>query len=444
MVYATENGADVINLSLGDPAYSPLLDDVVRFALSRGGRGGRRRRQRERGRRSSTRPACRGPSPSPPPGRDGPRRAVLQLRGLASTWRRPGWRSAAPGPEAGYGRPVGHLHGGPPRLRGRGPRPGPPSGGTRRCRSSASSPGPRGTWGPPPDGTRPRATACLQIPSAPGRPAPRPSPSGPPAEHQPVRPALGRGGSSRWRAPPAWSWWWSGGPATARTGGTGGDGPEMAGGGRLGGALADGGPAPRALLAAGHGPGRSADPFAPRGGAAGAGGRPRPRLVRGAGPEGPQVEGPGLLEHRPPVGGTAGADRPADGRVLRLPVPAGPGRSAPRAAPGRAARGLRGADLHRGRPGTGEGQPDGAPRGRGPLPSARRPAAAGRLPDAAALRLRRGRARGWWPPCSTGSRGTYAPAAFFEWPRDGSRAHDLDLVHPLEPPRPGRGTASRS
>ena len=36
IVYAARNGADVINLSLGDPAYSPLLDDVVRFALSRG------------------------------------------------------------------------------------------------------------------------------------------------------------------------------------------------------------------------------------------------------------------------------------------------------------------------------------------------------------------------------------------------------------------------
>ena len=36
MVYAVQNGADVINLSLGDPAYSPLLADVVRFALSRG------------------------------------------------------------------------------------------------------------------------------------------------------------------------------------------------------------------------------------------------------------------------------------------------------------------------------------------------------------------------------------------------------------------------
>ena len=36
IVYAVRNGADVLNLSFGDPAYSPLIDDAVRFALGRG------------------------------------------------------------------------------------------------------------------------------------------------------------------------------------------------------------------------------------------------------------------------------------------------------------------------------------------------------------------------------------------------------------------------
>ena len=36
VVYAARNGADVVNLSLGDPVYSPLIDDAVRFALARG------------------------------------------------------------------------------------------------------------------------------------------------------------------------------------------------------------------------------------------------------------------------------------------------------------------------------------------------------------------------------------------------------------------------
>lgn len=36
IVYAVRSGADVLNLSFGDPAYSPLIDDAVRFALGRG------------------------------------------------------------------------------------------------------------------------------------------------------------------------------------------------------------------------------------------------------------------------------------------------------------------------------------------------------------------------------------------------------------------------
>ena len=216
MVYATENGADVINLSLGDPAYSPLLDDVVRFALSRGVvvvaaagnesgsevfyparlQGDHRRRRRRAGR---------------------PRRPVLQLRAEHRPGGARGGGQQHPGPEAGTA-----LCPAPPWRLPTSPEPrrwsSPAIRGTRRCRFSASSPGPRGTWGPPPDGTRPRATVCCRSPRARST-RPRPSPSAPRRSIRPCGRPRSRW-SSRWRAPPAWSWWWSGGPGTARTAGT--------------------------------------------------------------------------------------------------------------------------------------------------------------------------------------------------------------------------------
>ena len=36
IVYAADNGADILNMSWGDPQFSPLIRDVIRYAHSRG------------------------------------------------------------------------------------------------------------------------------------------------------------------------------------------------------------------------------------------------------------------------------------------------------------------------------------------------------------------------------------------------------------------------